>query len=92
MGAEQTLSHKAVTSHDELLQPFMQAAKTPVGEVPVKFNEIMNISTKILDVLSSYRLNSTAKESRADEGYLKHLAIIYSHVKVCLLHLSVFLI
>lgn len=88
MGAEQILSAKAVTSRDELLQSFIvQSAKTPLegdvgsSQTPRIFTEIMSTSAKILDVLCSYRMDSGAKESRADEGCLKHLAIIYAHVK-----------
>lgn len=83
MGAEQVLSANAVTSRDELLQSFIQGAKSPQGngQNPIKFSENMSTSAKILDVLCSYRMDSQAKESRADEGCLKHLAIIYSHVK-----------
>lgn len=82
MGAEHTLSDTAVTSRDELLQSFAQAAKSPLSEGPLRFNETMRTSAKILDVLCSYRMKSGAKASREDEGCLKHLAIIYSHVKV----------
>lgn len=86
MGAEQTLPDQAATSRDELIQSFVMAPKSPLGEGSPhahKFTEFMATSAKILDVLCSYRMDDAgAKESRADEGCLKHLAIIYSHVKV----------
>lgn len=86
MGAEHTLPDQAVTTRDELVKSVIMAPKSPLGEGSPhahKFSEYMNTSAKILDVLCSYRMDSAAKESRADEGCLKHLAIIYSHVKVC---------
>lgn len=83
MGAEQTLSPKAATSRDELVQSFAQAAKSPVEAAFSSSSELMHTSTQILDVLCRYRMHAGAKESRADEGCLKHLAVIYAHVKVC---------
>lgn len=86
MGKEHTLSAKAVTSRDELIQSFIQTKPGSPFSSPLaspgltNFTETMSTSAKILDVLCSYRMQ-TAKESREDEGCLKHLAIIYSHVK-----------
>lgn len=84
MGAEQRIAAEAVTLRDEVLQSFIQAAKTPlVGSSPSKVGEHMSTSAKILDVLSSYRLGSGAQSgAHADEGCLKLLAVIYGHVKV----------
>lgn len=94
MGAEQTIAAEAVTLRDEVLQTFIQAAKTPLtGKSPSKVGEHMSTSAKILDVLSSYRLGSGGQSgTHADEGCLKLLAVIYGHVKVrlvCLLSFAV---
>lgn len=84
MGAEQTIAAEAVTLRDEVLQSFIQAAKTPrMGSSSSKVGEHMSTSAKILDVLSSYRLGSGGQNgAQADEGCLKLLAVIYGHVKV----------
>lgn len=83
MGAEQTVAAEAVTLRDEMLQSFIQAGKSPLSNAPSKMYELMSTSAKILDVLCSYRMGSGEKTgSRADEGCLKLLAIIYGHVKV----------
>lgn len=83
MGAEKTVTAEAVTLRGELLQSFIQAGKSPLANAPSKMCELMSTSAKILDVLCSYRMGSGEKTgSRADEGCLKFLAIIYGHVKV----------
>lgn len=83
MGAEQRITAEAATLRDEVVQSFIEAAKTPVAVASPVLGDVMSTSAKILEVLSSYRLGATGRNgTHADEGSLKLLAIIYGHVKV----------
>lgn len=84
MGAEKIISAEPVVLNGEKLQSVVQAAnRSPPGDnSSTQFGELMSTSSNILDVLCRYRMNSREPGSRADEGCLKILAVIYSHVKV----------